>query len=180
MSRGKSKLIHVAKIDNLRYDCNFVATNDEYVWQDTPNKKAVNAVYRNKEDLAKTIPFDYVEDVDWTGVRIEPGFKAYIKNTEQIKRGETPAEAVHYLDFDETYQLNRPPVTDSTSVEQQIEDILRNLTKSVHITTIPKYLNREKLDRDYDTQDIMSIMENMNESPIYQTRSGDKWWSIRQ
>lgn len=179
MPRGKEKLIHVAKIDNLRYDCEFVATNDEYVWQDTPNKKSVNAVYRNKVDLAKTIPFDYVEGVSWTGIKIMPGFEAKIKGENEIKRGDTPAEAVSYLNFSNTYKVDRPTVTDSQSVESQIEDILRNLVGAVHFKTIPNYLNKDKLNEEYSEQEVKQILDDMTNSSVYPTRSGDEWWSIR-
>lgn len=178
MMNKEETLVHVAKIENLRYDCEFITTNDRHVWKDTPKGSAVNASYHSRREITDTVPFSYVEDVKWTTVIVRPGFQANIRGKDNIKRGDTPDEAVSYLNFDETYKIRRPPVTEKQSVRNQIQDILRSLSGAVHFTTVPKYLNKDKLDDDYTSEDIKDILVGMDST--YKTRTGDEWWSTRK
>lgn len=181
MNWDNSTLIHVAKVNNLRYGCNFIATNDEYVWKDTPNESSGDAVFRNKENMAKTIPFDYVSDVSWTSIQVLPGYHIRKKNepdTESI--GDTIGEALNYIEFDEVYKIDRPSITESETINEQIKDIVRYHTGAVHTETVYRYLNKENLDKDYSLEDIQSTMNRIkSDEPIYQTRQSEKWWSIR-
>lgn len=183
MNWNNSKLVYVAKVDNLRYDCHFVATNDDVVWKDTPDQKAVNAAFKNKEDMAETVPYDQVSDVSWTAIEIKPGCYARFKNTEKHQVGDTPHEATKYLQFDEVYRINRDPITEQETVQDQITDVLRKLHGSVHYKTIPNYLNYQKIPYTRSETTSETILEDLksmeNSTSVYATKDGDEWWSAR-
>lgn len=176
-----SRSVYVAQVSNLRYDCSFVSTNDDYVWKDTPDQKSVNAAFYGKEDMASTIPYKYVQNIKWTTVEIISGFQARIKDKpNDIKYGETPSEAVEYLDFDNTYKIERDPITESDDISKQIKDILRYLTGSVHYTSINNYTNNNKLKQEYTNDDIKNKLQDISQTGnVYMTSENDEWWSIR-
>lgn len=181
MNWDNSKMVHVAKVDNLRYQCQFVSTNDEYVWKDTPDQKSVNACFYNKEDLAETVPYEQVKNVSWTTIQILPGYYARIKNSETHQVGDTPHEATSYIEFKKTYRLDRPPITEETNLRDQIIEVLRKLHGSVHHTTIPSYLNYDKIDENQLSSDeTLEYLESLEDSTsIYKTTDSQTWWSIR-
>lgn len=175
----RSKTVYVAKVDNLRYDCHFVATNDQTVWKDTPDANAIRSAIDNKSQ-DNEVSMDSVIHISWTPVVIEPGFSAQFKNNKKSteKYGDTPTEATKYLDFPEVYSIDRDPVTSSSSIDGQIVDILRNLTGSVHYTTINSYLNTEELSDQYSNEDIQTELIDLQESgEARQTRDGNEWWT---
>lgn len=174
---SRSKTVYVARVNNLRYNCHFIATNDQTVWKDTPKLNAIRSAIDNK-DTNNTVPMKDVSHISWTPVIIEQGFSAHIKDEEQEKYGDTPTEATKYLDFPETYEIDRDPITDSTTLENQIIDIIQYLPGAVHYTTIPNYLNYEEINEQYTSEDILTRLENMS-SNVYQTKEGNEWWSVR-
>ena len=183
MNWKNGKLVYVAKIDNLRYDCQFVATNDEVVWKDTPDQKSINAAFKNKEDMAETVPYDQVKHVSWTAIEVMPDCYARFKNAETYQVGDTPHEAATYLEFDESYNIEREPITEEDNIQDQAVDILRKLHGSVHYETVPKYLNYEKIP--YSRSELTSnqIRQDLksfeSDTSIYRTKNGDEWWSAR-
>lgn len=181
MNWNGSKLVYVAKVNNLRYDCHFVATNDDVVWKDTPDQKSVNAAFKNREDMAETIPYDNISNVGWTAVEIRPGCYARFKNAEEYQVGDTPYEATKYLDFDEVYEIDRDNITEKETLEGQIVDILRKLHGSVHYTTIPNYINyREISSSSMKPESILEELDSMEpRTSVYRTKDGDDWWSAR-
>jgi hypothetical protein len=181
-SWGDAYLVHVAKITNLRHDCDFVTTNDTYVWKDTPNESAVTAVYKSDEDIAQTIPMEKVSHVSWTTVEVKPGFEARIKGKETVSYGETPGRAVSGLSFEDAYEINREPTTDSDTLEHQILDVLKRLDGAVNVNAIPNFLNYQNID--IDDIDVNSVREKLLEmeetTNAYRTRGEDpSWWSAR-
>jgi hypothetical protein len=180
---GSSIIVYVSRVDNLRYNCKFVSTNDDYVWKDTPNQKSVDAAFYGKKDRAKTIPYKYVDEVRWTPVEIISGYYARKKENKESsgKVGDTPFEAVSYLDFDNKYSIDRDPITESKELEQQVFDILRYHTGSVHYTTLNNYLNEELLDDEDITNKRIKeyLVELSKNTNVYSTTNNKKWWSIR-
>ena len=178
---NSSRTVYIAKITNLRYGCEFVSTNDDLVWKDTPNQKSIDAAFYGKDDMAKTIPYEYVSDVTWTPVEIISGYQARLKNKpDEVMYGDTPFEAVSYLDFDDKYEINRDPITEESTIQNQIKDILRYHTGAVHYSTINNYTNN-KLNDKYTDSEIKEILKELSEkSGVYTTKQGDNWWSIRE
>jgi hypothetical protein len=176
-----SRTVYLAPVDNLRYNCKFIATNDDYVWKDTPEQKSINAAFYGDKDMAKTIPYEYVENVNWTAVEIISGFQARKRNESDIvKFGDTPFEAVSYLKFDEIYKIDRQMITDSLEIEEQIKDILRYHTGSVHYSVINNYTNNDKLNKQYSDEEIKNLLMDISDkSSIYSTSEGYEWWSIK-
>lgn len=182
MNWDSSRTVYLAKVSNLRYGCEFVATNDDLVWVDTKKEKSVDAAFYGKKDMSRTIPYDYVDHMSWTPVEIISGFYARKKNGDQESMiGDTPFESVSYLQFDDKYEIDRPNITDSNKLKNQICDILRYHTGSVHLETIQNYLNYSKLDKkEYSITQIESEVVSLSETKsVYSTKDGNKWWSIR-
>lgn len=183
MNWENGKLVYVAKIDNLRHNCQFIATNDDVVWKDTPDQKAINAAFKNKENMAETVPYDQVKHVSWTAVEVRPGCYARFKNADSYQVGDTPHEAATYLEFEDSYNIQREPVTESEDLQGQIVDILRKLHGSVHYESIPNYLNYDKLDSDQSKMTSSQMMQDLksfeSNTSIYRTKDGDEWWSAR-
>lgn len=176
-----ARLIHVAKVDNLRYDCNFITTNDDTVWKDTPDSKSVNLAFQQKDEKGEHLQYNQVDHISWEMVRILPGFTAKIDGTNEYKSGDSPHEAVKYLDFPNVYSIDRDPITTSDSLNKQIIDILQYHTGSVHYTIISKYLNYSTLDIDTlsneETKEILGDIETSDS--VYRTTDSDSWWSYR-
>lgn len=182
MNWDSSRIVYLARVTNLRHGCKFVATNDDSVWVDTKDEKSIDAAFYGKEDMSKTIPYDYVQHINWTPVEIISGFYARKKKDKSESMiGNTPFEAVSYLQFDDKYEIDRPNVTESSTMKEQIFDILRYHTGSVHIQTLQNYLNYNNLDSDIYTQDEIKnkLIELEDKTPVYKTKEGDLWWSIR-
>lgn len=179
---SSSRIVYVSRVDNLRYNCKFVATNDDYVWKDTPNQKSVDAAFYGKKERAKTIPYEYVDEVCWTSVEIISGYYARKKNEKSSseKVGDTPFEAVSYLEFEEVYSIDRDPITQSQSIDEQIIDILRYHTGSVHYTSLNNYMNKKQLnDGEYTNNMKKHLIELSQSENIYPTTDNKDWWSIR-
>lgn len=178
---SSSRTVYVAKITNLRYGCKFISTNDNLVWKDTPEQKSIDAAFYGKDDMAKTIPYEYVSDVNWTPVEIISGYQARLKNDpDQVMYGDTPFEAVSYLDFNNEYEIKRDPITKESTIQDQIKDILKYHTGAVHYSTINNYTNDNQLNNEYNNQEIKDILKKLSsESGVYTTKQGNDWWSIR-
>lgn len=176
-----SRNVYIAKITNLRYGCKFVSTNDDLVWKDTPKQKSVDSAFYGRDDMAKTIPYEYVSNVEWTPVEIISGYQARLKNKpDNVMYGDTPFEAVSYLEFSNEYEIERDPITKKSTIQDQIKHILRYHTGSVHYSTINNYTNSNQLNNEYDNSEIKEILKELsNESGVYTTKQGEDWWSIR-
>lgn len=182
MTWENAYLVHAARIENLRYDCHFVTTNDTFVWKDTPNESAITAAFNSDEKIAETISHSKVDNVSWTTVEIKPGFEARIKGEEETAVGDTPGRAAESLSFPETYELDRKQITSSGEVETQIVDILKSLNGAVNVQTIPKFLNYQIIDiNEITIQEITERLIKMEEhTNVYRTRGDDTtWWSAR-
>lgn len=175
-------LVHTAKIENLRYDCHFVTTNDTYVWKDTPNESAVTAAFKSDKTIADTISHNRVDDVSWTTVEVKSGFEARIRGEEETAVEDTPGRAVEGLSFPETYDIKREQITNADEVETQIVDILKSLNGAVNVQTIPEFLNYQSLDIEEitiqeTTEKLIKMEEHTN---AYRTRGNDtNWWSAQ-
>jgi hypothetical protein len=181
MNWENARLVHIAKVDNLRYNCEFIATNDDYVWKDTPSQKSVNACFYNDEDLAETIPYEQVHNISWSAIRIAPGYYAKFKDGDEHQVGDTPHEAVSYLEFEDVYSIDRPAITQENNIQDQVVDILRKLHGGVHYSTIPNYLNYTEIDQNsVSNNEIIDILEDLEKrTSIYKTTDSPMWWSAR-
>lgn len=174
--------IKVAKVDNLRNDNTFVATDGETYWKDTYPGGAVDAAYDGEDKYDQAEVIDEPDDLEMMTVQITESFKARFSGKLEYQLGDTPGEAVMYLDFPEIQSLSMPEVTTADDINSQISEILTVLEGEVYIRDILDNINQDELNGTKPTLDeLKEILKDMEEdNVVYRSRGNyDTWWNLR-
>lgn len=179
---SESKEIGVARVDNLRADHLYVATDGEKYWKDTYPSGAIDAAYDSDCQFNDAEEIEEPEELTFFTIEITGDYYARRKNDDVVQHGETPGESVMDIILpDEPQSLKQPDITDARTIKKQILDIISQLDGAVYITDIQDRFNEDLLKQPVPNKDelIIILSEMADDNKVRRARGNyDTWWEL--